>query len=221
MRAGGRCSNGYNQNMMNALSQLEAMKQMAKLKTVDGNQVTFLKGDPMTCTTNFGGSFKDCCREKGGFGTTIKLATECTAQELNLQKAKKEGRCVFIGSRSKNQTLGINFSKEYGYCCFPSRLSLAIQSGARSQLGKNFGDVSDPHCEGLHPNELTHVDFSKIDLSDTFKEVIEGTQKMTSAVKRDLSQTQQRFKDESREAREVPKTSDVQGRKRGYDDKVF
>lgn len=192
-----------NQNMMQALSQLEALKQMAKLKTVDGNNITFLKGEAMTCTTNFGGSFKDCCHEKGGFGTKIKMATQCTTQELNLQRAKKEGRCVFIGSRAKNNTLGINFSKEYGYCCFPSRLSLSIQRGARQQLGLTFGDVNNPQCDGLRAEDLERVDFSTIDLSDTFQDIMKSTEKMKSAVQDDLSYAQKRFKNQKRDVADL------------------
>ncbi len=188
-----------NQNMVQALSQLEAMKQMSNLKTINGDKVTFMKGDAMSCTTNFGGGFKDCCRSNGGFGTNIGLATGCSTEEKNLQNAKKERRCVFVGSRVKNKVLGINFSKEYRYCCFPSRLSLAMQSGVRSQLNQNFGNVDNPLCEGLKPDELTRVDLSQIDLSDTFQDIMGGVNKMQQTVQNDFKHLNQRFTTETRE----------------------
>lgn len=195
-----------NQNMVQALSQLEAIKQMSLLKTIDGDKVTFMKGDAMSCTTNFGGSFKDCCKSNGGFGASMHMATKCSAEEKNLQRAKQEGRCVFVGSRKKNNALGINFSKEYRYCCFPTRLSLAIQSGARTQLGKNFGSADVPSCEGLNPEDLKHVDFSQIDLSDTFKDIMESMNKMKSTVRKDFSHLQNRFATKTRDPVELDNT---------------
>lgn len=188
-----------NQNMMKALSQLEALKQTASLKTQEGSQITFLKGDMMSCTTNFGGSFKDCCRSEGGFGTNIGLATGCTPSELTLQKAKREGRCVFIGARSKNKVLGINFSKEYGYCCFQSQLVFAIQEGARKQLGKDFGSLQDPQCNGLTGDELQRVDFGQLDLSETFENIMTSATHMQKTVKTHLTHAQKRFKEASRD----------------------
>jgi conjugal transfer mating pair stabilization protein TraN len=183
-----------NQNMYNALSQMEAMRQIAK--HMEGGSAADLKifrGENKSCTTNFGGSFKDCCKSNGGVGTRMHLATDCSAGEKQLAEAKAQDRCVFVGSRKKNSTLGMNISKEYIYCCYPTKLGLAIQKGARAQLGKDFGSVDDPHCEGLTPDELSRVDFSQLDLSATFADITASATKMSREVAVDLSQKQRQF----------------------------
>lgn len=182
-----------NHNMVNALSQLEAMHQMAKHMEGGEANLRIFRGDSKRCSTNFGGSFKDCCKSVGGVGTRLHMATECTADEKQLAEAKAQKRCVFVGSKKKNQTLGMNVSKEYVYCCYPSKLGLAIQQGARTQLGKTFGTADQPSCEGLTPDELSSVDFSQLDLSETFADIAASAQKMSAEIKTDLAQKQRQF----------------------------
>ena len=187
-----------NHNMTNALSQMEAMRQMAK--HMEGNteaSLRIFRGESKRCSTNFGGSFKDCCTSDGGTGTVLHIATECTAEEKQLAEARSQKRCVFVGARQKNQTLGMNVSKEYIYCCYPNKLGLAIQKGARAQLGRNFGTAESPQCEGLTPDELSRVDFSQVDLSETFADIMASAQKMSREVKVDLAQKQRQFKQPS------------------------
>jgi conjugal transfer mating pair stabilization protein TraN len=186
-----------NQNMVKALSQLEAMRQMSKHMVGGEHDLKIFRGDAMSCTTNFGGSFKDCCKSDGGVGVNMKLSTECTAEEKNLQRAKSENRCFFVGSKSKNKTLGINFSKEYVYCCWPTKLSAAVQMDGRSQLGFGehpFGTPDSPECRGLTPDELSRVDFDRVDLSSVYADVMATTQKMTRIIQSDLQPAQTRFK---------------------------
>ena len=121
------------------------------------------------------------------------IATECTTEEKNLAEARSQKRCVFVGARKKNQTLGMNVSKEYVYCCFSNKLGLAIQQGARSQLGQNFGSAEAPTCDGLTPDELSRVDFERLDLSETFADIAASAQKATRDVQIDLSQKQRQF----------------------------
>ena len=183
-----------NHNMVKALSHMEAMRQMAK--HMEGNteaELRIFRGESKRCSTNFGGSFKDCCKSDGGTGTRMHIATECTAEEKNLAEARSQKRCVFVGARKKNQTLGMNVSKEYVYCCFSNKLGLAIQQGARSQLGQNFGSAEAPLCDGLTPDELSRVDFERLDLSETFADIAASAQKATRDVQIDLSQKQRQF----------------------------
>lgn len=182
-----------NHNMVKALSQMEAMRQMAAHMEGNVANLRIFRGDAKRCTTNFGGSFKDCCRSTGGTGTRLHLATACTAEENQLADARAQKRCVFVGARQKKKTLGMNVSKEYVYCCFSNKLGLAIQQGARSQLGRTFGSAADPHCEGLTPDELSNVDFEQLDLSETFADIAASAAKATRDVQIDLSQKQRQF----------------------------
>ncbi len=183
-----------NHNMVKALSQMEAMRQISK--HMEGNteaELRIFRGGSKRCSMNFGGSFKDCCKSDGGTGTKLKMATECTAEEKNLAIARSQKRCVFVGAKQKNQTLGMNVSKEYVYCCFSNKLGLAIQQGARSQLGRNFGSAEAPTCDGLTPDELSSVDFERLDLSETFADIAASAQKATRDIQMDLVQKQKQF----------------------------
>ena len=182
-----------NHNMTKALSQMEGMRQMAKHMEGTEANLRIFRGESKRCTTNFGGSFKDCCKKDGGTGTKLKMATECTAEEKNLVEARLQKRCVFVGARQKNKTLGMNVSKEYVYCCFSNKLGLAIQQGARAQLRRTFGSAESPVCDGLTPDELSVVDFERLDLSETFADITASAQKATREVQRDLAQKQQQF----------------------------
>ena len=183
-----------NRNMYNALGQIEAMRQMAKHMEGGEASLRIFRGEPKACSTNFGGSFKDCCKRAGGIGTNMHMATECTADEKNLVQAKEQKRCVFVGARQKNKPLGMNVSKEYVYCCYPSRLGRAIQEGSREQLRKDFGTAEHPSCDGLTPDELSRVDFSTIDLSETFSTIASAASFMNRDVQIDLAQKQRQFK---------------------------
>jgi conjugal transfer mating pair stabilization protein TraN len=189
-----------NQNMVKALSQLEAMRQMSKHMVGGEHDLKIFRGDAMSCTTNFGGSLKDCCKSDGGIGVKMKVSTECTAEEQNLQRANSEGRCFLVGPKRKNKSLDINFSKEYVYCCWPTKLSAAVQKGGRTQLGFGehpFGTPDSPECRGLTPDELSRVDFDHVDLSSVYADVMATTQKMTRIIQSDLQPAQARFKTEA------------------------
>jgi hypothetical protein len=58
------------------------------------------------------------------------------------------------------------------FCCFGSKLVKNIQVQARKQLGLGFGDVKSPECRGLTAEEIARVDFSKLDLSEIYEELI-------------------------------------------------
>lgn len=180
-----------NHNMYKALSQMEAMRQMSK--HLDTSSLQIFRGDDKRCSINFGGSFKNCCTSNGGFGTRMHIATGCTGEEEKLAKARAKNLCIFVGARVKSKVLGMTMSKEQVYCCYPTKLGLAIQKGARAQLGKTFGTAEAPRCEGLTPDELSRVDFSNVDLSDTFADIAASAQKMEREIKADLAQKQRHF----------------------------
>jgi len=155
-----------NNNMLDALSKLEALKQIQKSQM--GDPIKIFTGEALSCTTNFGGSFKDCCGGMDGLGLTLKLATSCTADEDRLAAGRGKGCCVFIGSIKKDNPLDINFSKKYVYCCFPTKLSRIFQEQGRRQLGLSFGTPENPNCRGLTIDELQRIDMSKINFQEVF-----------------------------------------------------
>lgn len=182
-----------NGNMYQALSQMEAMRQMSKHMEGGEHNLRIFRGQDNRCSINFGGAFKNCCAGEGGFGTRMHIATSCSADEKKLSEARSKKLCQFVGSRVKKKVLGVVVSKENVFCCYPTKLGLAIQRGARGQLGRDFGSAESPSCEGLSPDELSRVDFSRIDLSDTFADIAASAQKMEREIKTDLMQKQRHF----------------------------
>lgn len=180
-----------NKNMLDALSKLEALKQIQKSQM--GDPIRIFTGEALSCTTNFGGSFKDCCGGMDGLGLTLKLATSCTADEDRLAAGRGKGCCVFIGSIKKDNPLDINFSKKYVYCCFPTKLSRIFQEQGRRQLGLSFGTAENPDCRGLTIDELQRIDMSKINFQEVFAELAQDISKATARLKQSMARKQKAF----------------------------
>lgn len=69
------------------------------------------------------------------------------------------------------KTAGITTLIKHHYCCFSNILEKVVQVQARKQLGLNFGSSSSPNCRGLTLDELSRVDFSKMDFSEVAAEI--------------------------------------------------
>ena len=210
----GYCLNGdclkttrsSNNNMLDALSKLEALKQIQKHKS--GEPITIFKGEDGACTTNFGGAFKDCCNGMDGFGLSLKLGTACTAEEEKLAAARSRGKCVFVGSFKKNKPLDMNFSKQYVYCCFPTKLSRVFQEQGRRQLGISWGDAENPNCRGLSVEELQRIDMGRINFSEVFAEIAQDIAKSTQHLKQFMTDKQKAFAQENAANQQKKKQED-------------
>lgn len=109
-------------------------------------------------------SYINCCAIQGEKGWGKNLGAHCSLEEQNLQNYRRKSLCIYIG---KTQTGHRPFRiTKHHYCCFANMLDKIIQLGARSQLGLNFGSGSSPSCRGLTVEELSKVDFSRIDFSE-------------------------------------------------------
>jgi hypothetical protein len=210
----GYCLNGdclkttrsSNNNMLDALSKLEALKQIQKHKS--GEPITIFKGENGACTTNFGGAFKDCCGGMDGFGLSLKLGTPCSGEEQKLAAARSRGKCVFVGSFKKNKPLDMNFSKQYVYCCFPTKLSRVFQEQGRRQLGVSWGDAEHPDCRGLTVEELQRIDMSRINFSEVFAEIAQDIAKSTQHLKQFMTGKQKAFAQENAANQQKKKQED-------------
>jgi hypothetical protein len=191
-----------NKNMAESLARIEALKQAAQSMQTNGNAViSIFSGEDKRCTTNFGGAFKDCCRKAGGVGVRMGLSTQCTADERTLADWRGQGRCVFVGQRKKNDMFGMNLSKEYVYCCFPSKLARAIQQGGRAQLGIGWGTAESPNCRGFTPEGLQRIDWSRLDLSEVLEDMARSAQQTSEVLQRDYAQKQRALAPQPEKAR--------------------
>lgn len=186
-----------NKNMLEALARLDVMNKAGVDKKVQGTAISVFPGQGKRCTTNFGSAFKDCCKGQGGLGVNMHLATKCSAEEQELQAARTQARCVFIGSRDKNKVAGVVLSREQVYCCYETKMARVFQEQARRQLGLGFGSADSPQCRGLTVEEFQRVDWSKVDLREVFKEVADNAKRTTERLQQTMEQKQAHFKDKT------------------------
>jgi conjugal transfer mating pair stabilization protein TraN len=60
------------------------------------------------------------------------------------------------------------------FCCFNSHLARIINEQGRGQIGKGWGSdtARSPDCSGFSVAELQSLDFSRMDLSEFYAEIV-------------------------------------------------
>lgn len=96
----------------------------------------------------------------------IQIIWACEKDELDLSMKKDLKSCTYLGSYCKSKVLGMCIEKRQSYCCYSSPLSRIMNEQAYPQLGKNFGTVENPVCEGLSPDEIGRLDWDRINLDE-------------------------------------------------------
>lgn len=155
-----------NNEMLHALSQMTILRQAEK--DMQGS-LSIFKGNDKRCSRSCI-DFKDCCGNGNGWGVSIGLS-KCGQDEEQLALERQDGKCVMIGTYCANRKLGVCIKKKTSFCCFGSRLSRLLQEQGRSQLNLSFGNPENPKCRGFTPQELSRLDFSKMDLSELFEDI--------------------------------------------------
>lgn len=120
-------------------------------------------------------SFKDCCG-CNGWGVSIGL-TGCDEDSRVVSKLRGEGKCVQVGTYCAEYiNVGLAkfcLRKKTVFCCFGNKFAKLLQEQGKSQLGLNFGSPESPNCRGFTPEELSKIDFSKLDLSEITADVMD------------------------------------------------
>ncbi|MEY3106591.1 MAG: hypothetical protein RIT35_757, partial [Pseudomonadota bacterium] len=130
----------------------------------DNLQFDIFKGQDRRCSKKVL-SYSNCCNNSG-WAKSIGLVS-CRKEQIELAELQRLGRCSPIGDEyCSSSFMGVCIIKTKSYCCYPNVLSKNIQTGARKQLGKNFGSAEHPDCSGFTLQELEKIDFSKIDFSE-------------------------------------------------------
>lgn len=166
-------------DMASSLAQLQVLSEI-RSNITDWTNPSVFKGQCHKCKKNvLGNMLYDCCFAKAGFAISLGL-TNCNAEERQLGQLRAEGKCHYVGS-IPNQLLDILWksSDTHVYCCFPSKLISILQREARKQLGKTFGTAEGPDCGGFTMEEIGRMDFSQLDLSELFDEIMESAKKGT------------------------------------------
>lgn len=133
--------------------------------------VSVFTGTPETCNTVIFGA-KNCCTGTAtGWGTGI--SSGCPASALKLAQARQAAQAVYIGTFCSNKSFfGVCLLSTESWCAFPSKLARIIQQQGRAQLGIGWGSAQGPDCRGFTPTEMQQMDFSKMDLSEFYADIM-------------------------------------------------
>lgn len=173
---GGDCidsSYESDKDLVQALGYLSILEE-ARKDLKGSTNIDVFKGKEEYCS-RFPLSFKDCCKRKG-WGVSLGLAS-CDGNSKTLARLREEGKCVSIGSYcSDHVNVGLArfcFRKKTVFCCFGSKFAKVLQEQGKKQLGQDMGTPKCPNCRGFTADELSQLDFSKLDLSEIAADVMD------------------------------------------------
>jgi Type-1V conjugative transfer system mating pair stabilisation len=156
------------EDMMKSVSQLYAASQAKGAKDMS---FKLFQGFDQHCTKKPVG-YMSCCKVQG-WGAH--LGASCGADEKKLHDLRVKNLCVY----AVKETTGMRpiHTNKHHFCCFGNILNKVFQVEARKQLVPHIppderfrvGDKSD--CRGLTLEEITSLDFEKMDFSEFILEM--------------------------------------------------
>ena len=193
----GECFNtdyAPNDEMLASIAQLDVFAQMQADIKADVNYI--FKGATQGCNRLCIG-IKNCCK-LSGWAKDLGLV-DCSETEKQLAENRRKGLCVKVGRfcAERAPITGICLRRKTNFCCFHSKLTKAIQEQGRIQLDLNFGSPKEPNCRGLTIEELTRIDFSKLNLVDAFSDLkpkLKNLAEMNQKLQQKLKEIQADFK---------------------------
>jgi len=98
----------------------------------------------------------------------------CEPSEQALGMHRGANLCHYVGSYCSNEIpiIGTCIETTKSYCCFNSRLARIINEQGRPQLPKGWGSGESPDCSGFTADQLARLDFSTMDLSEFYADVM-------------------------------------------------
>lgn len=147
----------------------------------NNNGIKAFSGKSLECSEDIVG-FKNCC-ERSGWG--LDLIAHCSDDEKELYDKRNKSLTVSIGEYCANRFEfpggSVCLSTHQVDCVFGSKLAKIVQNqGRREQLQISFGDVagdeSHPDCRGITVDELSKINFSKIDFQEVYQDIKDHVQ---------------------------------------------
>jgi len=133
--------------------------------------VSIFKGSPERCNRTILGAKNCCTASPSGWGKAI--VRGCPASAKRLAQARQAGQAIYIGTLCANKAIfGACLRKQEVWCVFPSKLARIVQKQGRLQLGIGWGGAQSPDCRGFTPQEFQRLDFSKMDLSEFYADIM-------------------------------------------------
>ncbi|MBA4118833.1 MAG: hypothetical protein C0514_08085 [Candidatus Puniceispirillum sp.] len=157
-----------NDEMMDAISKLEIFRKIQD--DVRAGFFEIFKGNDNRCSRLVMG-IRDCCGGHNGWGVSMGL-TKCDKLEKELAVKRQKNLCVQVGTYCSDKVAGVCVKKKTSFCCFTSKLAKLINEQGRAQLAISWGEPKNPMCRGLTPEEISRIDFSRLDLSELFEEIM-------------------------------------------------
>jgi hypothetical protein len=151
-----------NNEMMDSVSKLQAASRMK-----DHINMSVFTGKAQHCNQHAAGYY-DCCKTDG-WGKY--LGAKCSADEKQLSERRKQNKCVYVGKQNVKRA-GVTVVTKNHWCCFSNILEKIVQVQGRQQLGQTFGSGGSPDCRGLTFDELTKINFDKIDFSEFHADIL-------------------------------------------------
>lgn len=148
-----------------AASWVGLLTQMGKEK--DPDAVTLFRGDGKKCEEWPLGT-KNCCSDDGWLLSVF----GCSATEKILAEQRAARLTHFVGDYCSNDSFFGCLTNEETYCTFRSRFARVLQQQARAQLGIGWGSAEDPDCRSLSIEEIQQLDFSRINLSELYGDMV-------------------------------------------------
>jgi conjugal transfer mating pair stabilization protein TraN len=147
----------------------EMEEELAKSGYGDITKLQLFPGKKQQCSKSVSSDLMyDCCNSFKGLTNDLRLS-KCTADELALAEMKEKGQCHYIGAYDEKFMSLWTSRTEHVFCCFSSKLLRILQEEGRKQLGISWGTPEKPDCRGLSQEELSRIDFSKLDLSEAYE----------------------------------------------------
>lgn len=113
--------------------------------------------------------YMSCCRVRG-WGEH--LGAHCNQDEIALQKKRVKNLCIYVG-KSTTGTRPFHVNKHH-FCCFGNIFNKVFQQEARKQLDLDFGDGYAPDCGGLTLEEISSLNFNRMDFSEFSAEIVKN-----------------------------------------------
>lgn len=164
-------SKSFFSKVVSKLMAFDEMRKDLENSQEDARTASIFRGESCKCHKNVADKlFYDCCVHLEGIAITMNL-TQCTAEEIALSEKRNNGLCHYVGHYAE-KLLGLYKSSDaHVYCCFPSKFARVLQEEARKQLGKDWGTSEEPKCGGLTVDEITRLDFEKIDFREIYEDI--------------------------------------------------
>lgn len=133
--------------------------------------ISIFMGGPGHCNRTIFGAKNCCTASPSGWGKNI--VKGCPASAKRLAQARQAGSAHYVGTLCASKSFfGVCLRTQEVWCVFPSKLARVIHEQGRHQLGIGWGSPQNPNCRGFTPQEFQRLDFSKMDLSALYADIM-------------------------------------------------